>query len=158
LRLVAAVAAVGVRAAGNAVTDIWDAPADRVNRGPSGRPLAAGRLARGTADRCVVGGTLVGPGAAALVSGTALLVGLGALGVMMLYSPVLKRRGFAGNGAVALVAGLPLLYGALAVGRPASGLVPWTLAAWLHLMRGIVEDVDDEPRDGGIGRRPLLVA
>jgi len=158
LLLFAAVAAVGFGAAGNAVNDIWDAAADRVNRGPSGRPLAAGRLARGTADLCVVGGTLVGLGAAALVSGTALFVGLGALGVMMLYSPVLKRRGFAGNAAVALVAGLPLLYGALAVGRPASGLVPWTLAAWLHLMREIVKDVDDEPGDRVIGRRTLPVA
>src|SRR2546425_7355006 len=109
LLLFAAVAAVASGAAGNAVTDIWDAAADRVNRSPAERPLAAGRLARGTADLCVVGGTLVGLGAAALVSGTAVVVGLGALTVMMLYSPALKRRGVVGDGAVGLVARLPLL-------------------------------------------------
>src|SRR5207248_1351236 len=80
-------------AAGNAMNDIWDAAADRVNRHPIERPLAAGRLARGTADLCVVGGALLGLGAAALVGGAAVLVGLGALAVLLAYSPLLKRRG-----------------------------------------------------------------
>jgi len=165
LLLFAAVAAVGLGAAGNAANDIWDADADRVNRRPDERPLAAGHLSRGTADLCVVGGILLGLGAAALVGGAAVLVGLAALGVMLVYSPMLKRRGFAGNLAVALVAGLPLEYGALAVGRPAAGVVPWVLAAWLHLVREIVKDLGDEPgdvyadddrrrdRDRGRGRR-----
>lgn len=159
LLVFAAVAAVGFGAAGNAWNDIWDAVGDRVNRGHAERPLAAGRLGRGTADLCVVGGSLLGFGAAALVSGTALLVGLAALAVMSVYSPVLKRRGFAGNVAVALIAGLPLFYGALALGRPEAGLVPWVLAAWLHLVREIVKDLDDIPGDRLLGRRtlPLLL-
>jgi len=57
--------------------------------------------------------------------------------------------------AVALVAGLPLLYGAIAVDRPAAGLVPWTLAAWLHLVREIVKDLDDQAGDAVLGRRTL---
>src|SRR2546426_1576418 len=83
LLLFAAVAAVGLGAAGNAANDIWDADADRVNRRPDERPLAAGHLSRGTADLCVVGGILLGVGAAALVGGGAVLVGLAALGVML---------------------------------------------------------------------------
>src|SRR3989449_10762779 len=67
LLLFAAVAAVGFGAAGNAVDDIWGAAADRVNRGPAGRPLAAGRLARGAADLCVVRGGPLGAGAAGVV-------------------------------------------------------------------------------------------
>src|SRR5436190_765033 len=153
----AAVAAVAFGAAGNAMNDIWDAAADRVNRRPIERPLAAGRLARGTADLCVVGGALLGLGAAALVGGAAVLVGLGALAVLLAYSPILKRRGVAGNLAVALVAGLPLEYGALAVGRPDAGVVPWALAAWLHLVREIVKDLGDEPGDRLVGRRTLPV-
>ena len=105
LLVFAAVAGVAFGAAGNAMNDIWDAAADRVNRHPIERPLAAGRLARGTADLCVVGGALLGLGAAALVGGAAVLVGLGALAVLLAYSPILKRRGVAGNLAVALVAG-----------------------------------------------------
>ncbi len=157
LLVFAAAAAVAFGAAGNAVNDIWDTDADRVNRRPGERPLAAGRLSRGTADLCVVGGTLLGVGAAALVSGAAVLVGLGALAVLLAYSPILKRRGFAGNLAVALVAGLPLEYGALAVGRPDAGVVPWALAAWLHLVREIVKDLSDEPGDRVVGRRTLPV-
>ena len=157
LLVFAAVAGVGFGAAGNAMNDIWDAAADRVNRSPAERPLAARRLSRGTADLCVVGGTLLGLGAAALVSGAAVLVGLAALAIMFLYSPVLKRRGLAGNFAVALVAGLPLWYGALAVGRPAEGVVPWALAAWLHLVREIVKDLGDEAGDRLLARRTLPI-
>jgi len=153
----AAAAGVGFGAAGNALNDICDAAADRVNRGPAERPLAAGRLSRGTADLCVVGGTLFGLAAAALVSGAAVLVGLATLAIMFLYSPVLKRRGLAGNLAVALVAGLPLWYGALAVGGPAQGVVPWALAAWLHLVREIVKDLGDEAGDRLLARRTLPV-
>ena len=153
----AAAAGVGFGAAGNALNDICDAAADRVNRGPAERPLAAGRLSRGTADLCVVGGTLFGLAAAALVSGAAVLVGLATLAIMFLYSPVLKRRGLAGNLAVALVAGLPLWYGALAVGGPAQGVVPWALAAWLHLVREIVKDLGDEAGDRLLARGTLPV-
>src|SRR5438445_245624 len=49
LLVFAAAAAVGLGAAGNAVNDVWDADADRVHRRPGQRPLAAGRLSRGTA-------------------------------------------------------------------------------------------------------------
>src|SRR2546426_188619 len=89
----AAVAAVGVAMAGNVLNDIWDQAADRVNRSGGERPLATGRVTRGTADLCVAGGAVIGLGAAAFVNGTAVLVGLAAFAVLGLYSPVLKRRG-----------------------------------------------------------------
>ncbi|HET7296391.1 MAG TPA: UbiA family prenyltransferase, partial [Gemmatimonadales bacterium] len=155
--ILAGLAAIGVGAAGNALNDIWDAAGDRVNRPGGARPLAAGRLTRGTADLCVAGGTVLGLGAAALVSGTAVLVGGAALAVIAAYSPVLKRRGLPGNVAIALIAGLPLVYGALAVGRADAGLVPWALAAWIHLVREIVKDLDDEAGDRALGRRTLPI-
>ncbi|HVH10888.1 MAG TPA: UbiA family prenyltransferase [Gemmatimonadales bacterium] len=151
----AALAAMGFGAAGNALNDIADQAGDRVNRPQGERPLAAGRLTRGAADLCVVGGTLVGLAAAGLVSGTAVAVGVAALAAMSAYSPLLKRRGLRGNLTAALIAGLPLFYGALAVARPAAGLVPWTLAAWLHLVREIVKDLDDAAGDRALGRRTL---
>ncbi|PYO63572.1 MAG: hypothetical protein DMD70_03600 [Gemmatimonadetes bacterium] len=151
----AAVAAVGFGMAGNVLNDIWDRAADRVNRPGGERPLAAGRVTRGTADLCVAGGAVVGLGAAALVNGTAVLVGLAAFAVLVLYSPVLKRRGLPGNLAVALVAGLPLVYGAIAVGHAVAGIVPWILAAWIHLVREIVKDIDDQAGDRTLGRRTL---
>ena len=153
--VLAAVSAVGFGTAGYVLNDIWDRAADRVNRPGGERPLAAGRVMRGTADLCVAGGALLGLGAAALVNGTAVLVGLVALAVLVAYSPVLKRRGALGNVAVAVLAGLPLMYGAIAVGRAAAGIVPWTLAAWIHLVREIVKDIDDQAGDRSLGRRTL---
>jgi len=153
----AALSAVGLGTAGNVWNDIWDEAGDRAN-GRADRPLAGGRLARGTADLCVFWGVLVGLLCAALVGGALTALGALALVLMALYSPVLKRRGLAGNVTVALVAGFPLAYGALAVGRGAAGLVPWILAAWLHLGREIVKDLTDVPGDRTLGRRTLPIA
>lgn len=152
----AALSGVGLGAAGNALNDLHDARADAVNR-PGERPLAAGRLSRGIAESCVFTGVTVGLTAAALVSGTLALIGLLALAVMAGYSPLLKGRGVPGNLAVAVVGGLPLFYGAVAVGRPAAGVVPWVLAAWLHLAREIAKDLEDEPGDRAAGRRTLPI-
>src|SRR5437899_2174290 len=123
--------------------------------GSSGTARRASSHRRGTAGRWVAGGAVVGLGAAARVNGTAVLAGLAAFAVLVLYSPVLKRRGLPGNLAVALVAGLPLMYGAVAVGHAAAGIVPWILAAWIHLVREIVKDIDDQTGDRTLGRRTL---
>ncbi len=153
----AALAAVGFGAAGNALNDLWDVAADRVNRPGGERPLAAGRLRRSTGELCVFLGALLGVAAAGLAGGGPVLVGLLALAVMAAYSPALKPRGVVGNLAVAAIAGLPLSYGALAVGRPARGVVPWLLAAWIHLGRELVKDLEDENGDRLIGRRTLPI-
>jgi 4-hydroxybenzoate polyprenyltransferase len=153
----AALSGMGLGAAGNALNDVHDARADAVNR-PGARPFAARRLTRGTAEVCVAAGALIGLGAAALVNGTLVLIALAAFVVMVVYSPWLKPRGLPGNVAVAIVAGLPLLYGAVAVGRAAAGVVPWAIAAWLHLARELVKDLEDEPGDRAAGRRTLPVA
>lgn len=152
----AALSGIGLGAAGNVLNDLWDEPADRANA-RSDRPLAAGRLARGVAHLAVLWGTLLGLGAAALVSGIEAAAALAALGVMAVYSPVLKRRGVLGNVAVGVVAGFPLEFGALAVGRAAAGLVPWVLAAWIHVVREIVKDIDDLTGDRAAGRRTIAV-
>ena len=153
----AALAAVGFGAAGNVLNDLRDVAADRVNRPAGERPVAAGRIRRETAHLVVGVGVFIGVVAAALVSGTALLVGLAAFAVIALYSPLLKPSGLPGNVAIAAVAGLPLWYGALAVGHPAAGVVPWVLASWIHLVREIVKDIEDESGDRVAGRRTLPI-
>jgi 4-hydroxybenzoate polyprenyltransferase len=157
LLVFAALSGIALGAAGNAWNDICDAAADRLNRTPDLRPLTAGRIRRGSADLIVFLGALIGLTAAALVSGRQVVAALGALAVMLAYSPLIKPRPVAGNVAVALIAGLPPFYGALAVGAPAAGVVPWVLAAWLHLAREVVKDVEDEAGDRAIGRRTLPI-
>jgi len=93
---------------------------------------------RGTADFVVFAGMVVGVGSAMLVSGTALLVGLAACAAIALQ-PALERRGPLRRLDAALVSGLPLLYGALALAKPAAGLVPWALASWIALVRDLAE-------------------
>src|SRR2546422_11216616 len=56
---------------------------------------------------------------------------------------------------ISLLGGLPLIYGALAVGHAAAGIVPWILATWIHLVREIVKDIDDQTGDQTLGRRTL---
>ncbi len=157
LLVFAAVSGIGLGAAGNVANDLQDAEADRVNHPDGARPIAAGRISRDTAHILVWLGIMVGLGGAALISGTQLLMGLAALALMFTYSPGLKRAGVPGNLAVAAVAGLPPFYGALAVGRPAAGLVPWALAAWIHLGRELVKDLEDEAGDRRLGRRTLPI-
>jgi geranylgeranylglycerol-phosphate geranylgeranyltransferase len=152
----AALSGVALGAAGNALNDLLDVAADRTNR--PDRPVAAGRVTRGTVELIVFAGALLGVAAAGLVSGAQVLVAVLAFAVMAAYSPLLKRHGAPGNLAVAAVAGLPLFYGALAVGRPAAGVVPWVLAGWIHLVREIVKDLEDESGDRVLGRRTLPIA
>lgn len=152
----ASVSGIGLGVAGNVLNDIWDEPGDRANARPD-RPLAAGRVRRGSADLLVLWGALVGLVSAALVSGTLFALALASLALMAAYSPVLKRRGLAGNVTVAAVAGFPLMYGALAVHHAAAGVVPWVLAAWLHLGREVAKDLVDVPGDRVLGRRTLPI-
>lgn len=152
----AALSGVGLGAVGNVLNDIWDEAGDRANA-RADRPLAAGRVGRGTADLVALWGTLVGLASAALVSGTLFALAVVALIVMAAYSPVLKRSGFRGNLTVAVVAGFPLAYGALAAGDVIPGLVPWLLAAWLHLGREVAKDLVDVEGDRVIGRRTLPI-
>jgi len=148
--------AVGLGAAGNAANDYFDVEADRFSH-PL-RPLVVGTMSRGAAlaTAGVAGG--LGLAAAWWVSGRLFLLGLAALVVMLVYSPLLKSRGLLGNLAVAVVASLPLVYGAAAVGWWRAGLVPAALAALLHLARELVKDLEDVDGDLAIGRRTVPIA
>ena len=153
----AAISGFALGAVGNTWNDIRDVAADRVNR-PATRPLAAGHDSRGTADLIVFNGALIRIACPGLISGRQVVAALAALAVMFSYSPLLKPRPVLGNVAVAVVAGSPPFFGALAAGLPAAGIVPWILAAWLHFVREVVKDVEDEPGDRAIGRRTLPIA
>jgi geranylgeranylglycerol-phosphate geranylgeranyltransferase len=147
--------AIGLGAAGNAANDLFDVAADRINR-PL-RPLVTGAISRGAAQ--VVAGVAGGLGlwAAWWVSSTLFVLGLAALVVMLLYSPLLKPHLLLGNLAVAFVASMPLIFGAEAAGDWRAGLAPAVLAALLHLAREVVKDLEDVPGDSAVGRRTLPI-
>jgi geranylgeranylglycerol-phosphate geranylgeranyltransferase len=148
--------ALGLGAAGNVANDLADVEADRINR-PL-RPLVTGAVSPGGA--LLLGGVAGGLGlwAAWWVSPALFGLGLAALAVMLVYSPLLKSRGLLGNLAVAVVASMPLVYGAAAVGDWRPGLIPAVLAAFLHLAREVVKDLEDVRGDAEIGRRTVPLA
>ncbi len=153
--VMAMVSAALLGAAGNIANDLYDIDVDRVNR-PQ-RPLPSGRVPRSVAIG--LGGVLGGAGLflAWLVGGLVQWIALAAMAVMLVYSPLLKQRGLLGNVTVAIVAGLPLIYGAAAAGWWKVGLVPWGLAALLHLAREIAKDLEDVRGDRVGGRLTIPV-
>ena len=114
--LFAALSGMAIGAVGNTWNDIRDVAADRVNR-PRSRPLPSGAVARGTADLIVFWSTVLGLAFAGLVSGRQVLAAAVALGVMFLYSPVLKPRPVLGNLAVAALSGTATTCCTRAAGR-----------------------------------------
>jgi len=155
LVLWAMASAVGLGAAGNVANDLADRDADQINR--PDRPLVSGAVSVNAA--ILIGGIAGGAGLliAFLLDRRLFVLGLAALIVMLLYSPLLKRFGLLGNVAVAVVASLPLVYGALAVGWWRAGLVPAVLAALLHLAREIVKDLEDVAGDGALARTTIPI-
>jgi geranylgeranylglycerol-phosphate geranylgeranyltransferase len=154
--VLAMLSAIGLGAAGNAANDLWDVEADRINK--PHRPLPSGALSREVA--VAVGGTAGGAGLLLgwLAGPTTFAIAVPALVVMLAYSPLLKPRPVVGNVIVALVGSLPLVYGAGAVGDWRAGLVPFWLAALLHLAREIVKDLEDIPGDLAARRRTIPIA
>jgi geranylgeranylglycerol-phosphate geranylgeranyltransferase len=143
-------------AAGNVANDVADREADRVNRPEA--PLVSGTVPLRAA--LALGGVAGGLGLvlALWVSTELFVLALAALVVMLVYSPLLKRHGVAGNVAVSVVASLPVIYGASAVGWWRAGLAPAAMAALLHFARELVKDVEDEAGDRAAGRRTLPIA
>ncbi len=154
--LLAMLSAAALGAAGNVANDLWDVEADRVNK--PHRPLPSGAVPSGVA--VAVGGVAGGLGLvlAWLAGWTVMWIAFPALVVMLAYSPVLKTRPLVGNLAVAVLGSLPLVYGAGAVGDWHAGMVPFWLAALLHLAREIVKDIEDVPGDLAAGRRTIPIA
>ena len=151
----AAAVAIALTAVANAENDYQDRDLDRVAH-PE-RPLPSGML-KPIHARVTVG---VAAALAMLISaalGTALaIVTAMVLVVMLLYSRVIKRHGFAGNLTVALLASLPFAYGAWAVGRSLDALPLVAVAVPLHLAREIAKDLEDAEADAPT-RRTLPVA
>ena len=155
LRL-AMLSAVGLGAAGNVANDLADRDIDGINR--PGRPIPSGSVSPNAA--ILIGG-LAGGGAlllAWMIGRDEFFLALGALAVMIVYSPLLKSNGLLGNLAVATIASLPMIYGAMAVGWWRAGLVASALAALLHFAREIVKDLEDVAGDAAHGRRTIPLA
>jgi geranylgeranylglycerol-phosphate geranylgeranyltransferase len=141
----AALAAIGLTAAANGWNDLADVKIDRIAH--PDRPLVTGALSSQSADRIAM---LAAAGAVLAASDVSVLLGLCSVGVLLLmrlYSPWIKRAGFAGNLLVSVLASLPFLYGSYAAGHFSRGLPLVLIAIPLHLARELAKDLDDREAD-----------
>ncbi len=90
-----------------------------------------------------------------LLAGAA--VAAAGLAAAVAYFRLHERRGPLGIVMLAALAGLPFTIGAMAVGRPAAGIVPSILAAWLQVLRVMVADLETESPDHAADRRTLTI-
>jgi geranylgeranylglycerol-phosphate geranylgeranyltransferase len=153
--LAAAGAAIALTAVANAENDYQDRAIDRVAH-PE-RPLPSGALQPVHARIVVATAASVAIGLSAAVSGGMAAASVAIIGVMLVYSRMLKARGLAGNVAVAVLASLPFAYGAWAVGRPLEALPLVGVAIPLHFAREVAKDLEDADADAPT-RRTLPVA
>ena len=152
---VAAIAAIGLTAAANAWNDLADVELDRFAH--PGRPLVTGALSAHAADRIAMVAATGAVLAASDVSVTLGLCSVGVLLLMRLYSPWIKRAGFAGNLLVSVLASLPFVYGSYAAGHGTRGLPLMLIAIPFHFARELAKDLDDQDADRR-ARRTLPVA
>jgi geranylgeranylglycerol-phosphate geranylgeranyltransferase len=150
----AALAAIALTAAANSWNDIADIGIDRIAH-PE-RPLPAGTITTAAAEQIAM---IAAIAAVILASAVSTLLGICTVGVLLLmrlYSPWIKRAGFAGNLVVSVLASLPFVYGGYAAGSLASGLPLLAIAFPLHLARELAKDLDDRAADR-LTRRTLPV-
>ncbi|MEW6751596.1 MAG: geranylgeranylglycerol-phosphate geranylgeranyltransferase [Candidatus Latescibacterota bacterium] len=147
--LLAALSALLVAAAGNALNDVQDLAADRINR--PHRPLPSGRLGRRAALWGAAGLAAAGWALAAWVSPAHLLLACTVTGLLALYDLRLKSTVLWGNVVVGLAAACAFPYGALAAGGLGRSWIPAGFAFLFHLGREIIKDLEDQAGDRASG-------
>jgi geranylgeranylglycerol-phosphate geranylgeranyltransferase len=141
----ASLAAIALTAAANTWNDLADIDIDFIAH-PE-RPLPSGALSRASAERIAMAAATGAVASASAVSAELGVTTVGVLLLMRLYSPWLKRAGFAGNLVVAVLASLPFVYGSYAAGSWQRGVPLLLLAIPLHLARELAKDLDDREAD-----------
>ncbi|QOJ78770.1 geranylgeranylglycerol-phosphate geranylgeranyltransferase [Infirmifilum lucidum] len=142
-----------IAAGGNALNDVMDVEADKINK--PWRPVARGYIRREDAlafsAATVLGGTALGF-AHSLPAG--ILAALASL-LLVLYDVSLKATGVSGNITIALLSSLNIVYGGLAAPKPLWSLLPALFAFLLVLGREFMKGLEDISGDLRAGYRTL---
>jgi geranylgeranylglycerol-phosphate geranylgeranyltransferase len=141
--------------AANAINDYFDIEIDRINR--PDRPLPSGLISKHTA--LVLWGLLsvLGIGLSFLLSFNHVVLALGSVILLYIYSATLKRQGLIGNLVVSLIVGMALIYGGMAVGSPSAAGIGAVFAFVTTLVREWIKDLADMTGDNQAGARTLPI-
>ena len=141
-------------AAGNAMNDLLDIRADRMNH-PE-RVLVTGALSKQFAKLLAVGSATVALVLAVFVNLDMLVATVAAMALLAAYNLGLKNLPVAGNVVVAILGGMTFLVGGMAVDPVLvwvlpGPLIPAVFAVFFHLVREIVKDAHDMEGDRVVG-------
>jgi geranylgeranylglycerol-phosphate geranylgeranyltransferase len=154
--LIAAVSVVTIAGGANALNDVIDLAADRINR--PHRPVAAGMVSASEGKAVWMGGTVLGILLAWTISLPHFAIAAAASGLMIAYNLRLKATPLAGNLVVSLVVAVSILFGAMAVGSASGALYAAAFAFLVTLARELVKDVEDLRGDVAAGVRTAASA
>ena len=153
--IAAGLSAACIAAGGNALNDVCDEAADRINR--PDRPIASSRISLRGAS--VMAGVLFATGGVLSFSlgAKGVCIAFAAIGGLVAYDGWFKRVPVFGNAVVAGISSLALIYGGIAANHVAETLVPAGFAYLIHLGREILKDVEDMEGDIAIGARSVAI-
>lgn len=130
---------------GNVCNDIFDIEIDRKSK--PFRPLPSSQITIKSAVVLAVILSLVGLVSAALINRSCLLIASVTAIALLLYTPLFKGKGYAGNILISLISAMAFFYGAAATGNISGGLIPAVFAYLFHFIREIVKDMEDYEAD-----------
>lgn len=154
----AALSVVMITIAGNLINDFFDVETDEVNR-PE-RPIPSGRLKKKHALLISISLFLLSNILLAILDLNLLKLGLAAAFLLIIYTPILKRRPLIGNITVSLLLSLTVIVGALASGAfldLRNSVLPASLIFFLCLPREILKDGEDFIGDRKAGMRTFPI-
>jgi geranylgeranylglycerol-phosphate geranylgeranyltransferase len=153
--LVAAVSLALLVGGGNAINDVHDVRADKINR--PYRPIASGRLTRrdGLAIAAVSMAISIIFGAAVSIGFVFYLVLLGILVVG--YNSLTRRNGLLSNLVVSFLCSMAFILGGTVAGRVESSLLPAGFAFIYCMAREVAKGASDLEGDAVVGKPTLAV-
>ncbi|HMA61784.1 MAG TPA: geranylgeranylglycerol-phosphate geranylgeranyltransferase [bacterium] len=133
-------------AGGNAINDYFDLATDRINK-PE-RVIPSGRISRNAALTFAIVMFVIGLLAMIpILNFYTAIIGISALILLIIYTPVLKNLVIIGNLAVSLILGVAFIFTTAVFNQPAVGIIPAGLAFGFNFIREIIKDMEDVSGD-----------
>jgi len=130
-----------IAGAGNAINDVFDVEADKVNR-PK-RPLPSGRASRSGASVFAALLFLAGNALAASINWMAFIIALLNTLMLIAYASWLKHKPYAGHAAVSYLVASTFAFGAAAMGDVSAAAYLALMAFFANFAREIVKGLED---------------
>jgi len=133
-------------AGGNAINDYFDLATDRINK-PE-RVIPSGRISRNAALTFAIVMFVIGLLAMIpILNFYTAIIGISALILLIIYTPVLKNLVIIGNLAVSLILGVAFIFTTAVFNQPTVGIIPAGLAFGFNFIREIIKDMEDVSGD-----------